>query len=200
MQEKIAEFAGCLRQGGVVVFPTETVYALAADPTNPESVARIYALKGRLESKPLAVFFSSLSAVEPYVDFNESARMVMRCFMPGPITCILSVKEGCNLASNLMPREKTLGVRIPDHPFAMGLLHAFGRPIAATSVNRSGEPAATNAESVKRFCAKEIPFYAVSEKKNALIRRSSTVVDLSNEAPVLLREGGIDFDKVRSFY
>ncbi len=200
MQEEIAKLVADLRAGKPVVFPTETVYALAVDAQNAEAVAKIYALKGRDENKPLAVFPVSLLEVEAMVEVSEKAKRVMQRFMPGPITCVLPLKETAPLAGNVTAGTKTLGVRMPDHPFALALLKAFAKPLVATSVNHSGEAAAVNAKMVRDFCAGNLGYYAPAEANDMLCGKASTVVDLTTNTPKLLREGGVAFDDISAIY
>lgn len=200
MQEKIAEMAAFLKEGQPVVFPTETVFALAADAQNPQAVEAIYRLKERQENKPLAILCDGLSMVEHCVEVSPKARRVCQQYMPGPFTAVLPIKQHTTLAQNLNKDRATLGVRVPDHKFALSVIRALGGPVAATSVNRSGENSAITAAQVKAFCQDQIPFFAADEADNHVKGRASTVVEFASSEPRLLREGDISFDEILRLY
>src|SRR5438045_3071265 len=136
--EAIAAAARCLARGGLVAFPTETVYGLGADATNGEAVARLYAAKGRPRFNPLIAHVSGVKAALHLARFSKDATVLAGLFWPGPLTLVLPRENGCPVAELATAGLDSIGVRVPDHPVAHDLLAAFGKPIVAPSANRSG--------------------------------------------------------------
>jgi L-threonylcarbamoyladenylate synthase len=130
--------AAALRAGATVVYPTETVYGLGADATDPAAVGRVFDLKERPREKPLSAGVSSVAAAIRYTRPTAREERFMRAFLPGPVTVV--VERGPALPDVLTAGRERVGVRVPAHPVALSLLAAAGRPVTATSANRSGEP------------------------------------------------------------
>src|SRR5436190_8789217 len=145
----VAEAARCLGDGGLVAFPTETVYGLGADATNGPAVARLYAAKGRPAFNPLIVHVADTVAARSLAAFNEHAARLASAFWPGPLTLVLLKAEGCSVAALATAGLDTVAVRVPAHPVARALLAAFGRPVVAPSANRSGHVSPTSAAHVR---------------------------------------------------
>jgi len=144
----VEEAAALLRQGGVVAFPTETVYGLGADATSTEAVERIYTAKGRPSDNPLIVHVAQIADVEALAtEIGELERRLMARFWPGPLTVVLPVRTGA-VSPRVTAGLDTVAVRMPDHPLALRLIAATGRPLAAPSANRSGRPSPTTAQHV----------------------------------------------------
>jgi L-threonylcarbamoyladenylate synthase len=142
----IARAAEILRQGGLVVFPTETVYGLGADASNPLAVARIYEAKGRPRFNPLIVHVPGLAEAERHGVLHAKARALAQRFWPGPFTLVIPRRADSSVAELACAGLSTIALRAPSHPMARELLDAFGGPIAAPSANRSGHVSATTAE------------------------------------------------------
>lgn len=143
----IREAAALLREGHLVAFPTETVYGLGADATDPEAVASIYRAKGRPSDNPLIVHLADEQGLSEWVrEIPESGGLLARRFWPGPLTLILPHRG--NLAPQVTAGLPTVGVRVPSHPVALALLKNCGLPVAAPSANRSGKPSPTRAGHV----------------------------------------------------
>ena len=177
-----------IRQGGLVAFPTETVYGLGADAFNPAAVSRIFAAKGRPSDNPLIVHISSLEELYPLVrTLPDRALKLAQAFWPGPLTIVLprspEVPEAVTAGLN------TIAVRMPAHPVALALIRAAGTPIAAPSANLSGRPSPTTAQHVRDDLDGRIE--AIIDAGPAPVGIESTVVDLSTGTPLLLRPGGI---------
>lgn len=134
--DTIAAAAGAIRDGGLVIYPTETVYGLGADATDPIAIERVFAAKGRSRDKPLSVAFADVDAAVAAVAANERGERFLRAFLPGPITVVL--ERGPDLPEELTGGRARVGVRVPDHSLARSLARAAG-PITATSANRSGQ-------------------------------------------------------------
>ena len=188
MNREVRRAAEILRAGGLVAFPTETVYGLGADASNPEAVARLYAVKRRPADHPVIVHFGSAQeAFQWGKDVPESARVLAQRFWPGPLTLIL---KRSNKAKDFVPGgQPSVGVRVPSHPVAQELLKAFGSGIAAPSANRFGFVSPTTAAHVHEDLASDVDL--VLEGGAAEIGIESTIVDLSSPKPVLLRPGAI---------
>lgn len=180
--------ADILKKGGLVAFPTETVYGLGGNALDPEASKRIYAAKGRPSDNPLIVHVADVEAVELLAEeVSERAKRLMEAFWPGPLTVILK-------AGPVVPRETTGGLstvalRMPDHPVALELIRAAGLPIAAPSANTSGRPSPTRAEHVAEDLDGRIDM--ILDGGDVGIGVESTIVDLTGEAPVILRPGYI---------
>ncbi|WP_281364153.1 L-threonylcarbamoyladenylate synthase [Thermoactinomyces mirandus] len=192
--EAVQKAASMLKEGKLVAFPTETVYGLGAIATSDESVARIFAAKGRPSDNPLIIHIGNKDQLfEWAAKVPEAARILMEKYMPGPITLVLPHRH--NLAVNVTAGLPTVGIRMPDHPVALALLNEVGTPVAAPSANRSGKPSPTTAEHVWQDLAGRID--GILDGGPAGIGVESTVVDLSAEVPVLLRPGGITLEELR---
>ncbi|MGH6729665.1 MAG: L-threonylcarbamoyladenylate synthase, partial [Sphingomicrobium sp.] len=136
--EAIAEAARMVLAGDPVAVPTETVYGLAADATNANAVAKIYAAKGRPAFNPLIVHVPDLAAAEALAEFSNEARALATAHWPGPLTLVLPLREPGPIASIVTAGLGTIGLRVPAHPAMQALLRATGRPLAAPSANASG--------------------------------------------------------------
>ena len=187
-EEQLDAAAGIVRAGGLVAFPTETVYGLGANALDPEAAKKIYAAKGRPSDNPLIVHIADKEAVSGLAErVGEQAERLMNAFWPGPLTMILPKKE-------IVPKETTGGlatvaIRMPSHPVAAELIRRAGVPIAAPSANASGRPSPTRAEHVLTDLNGRIPL--ILDGGEVGIGVESTIVDLSGEVPVILRPGYI---------
>ena len=183
--KKIKEAAELIKAGGLVIYPTETVYGLAADPFNRIAVLKVFGAKRRPLNKPLSVATSSLEKADELVFINEAARKIAGAFLPGPITMIL--KKKARLPKELTAGSEKLGIRIPDHPIALRLIELAG-PITATSANITGQPAPTTAYEAKKQIGKSVDF--VLDGGECKIKEPSTVIDLM-EKPKIIRAGAV---------
>ncbi|MBI3452469.1 MAG: threonylcarbamoyl-AMP synthase [Rhodospirillales bacterium] len=185
----IARAAALLRRGAPVAFPTETVYGLGGDATSDRAVAGIFAAKARPRFNPLIVHLGDLRAAARLVRFDARARALASAFWPGPLTLILPRRPGCRVSWLASAGLDTLAVRVPDHPVALALLRAVGRPVAAPSANRSGRISPTAARDVARSLGPRVSL--ILDGGRCQVGVESTVVDLSGPAAVLLRPGGV---------
>ena len=175
--------------GGVIVFPTDTLYGMACDPRNPEALARVYDIKGRSAQKALPVLVGGLDQlVEIVSEVPEKARRLLETFWPGPLTIVLPKQPG--LPAELTPYPG-VAVRMPNHPFALALLQAFG-PLAVTSANLSDHANPGTAEEVLAQLGNSVDL--VIDGGRLEIGRGSTILDCCSETLVLLREGPISFE------
>ena len=177
-----------LRAGGLVAFPTETVYGLGADASNPDAVRKIYAAKGRPADHPVIVHLADAVQVANWArEIPQAAHKLAKKFWPGPLTVIL--KRGSKVSDVVTGGQDTVALRVPKHPVAEHLLGLFGGGIAAPSANRFGRVSATTAEHVRREFGALVE--CVLDGGEADVGIESTIVDLSGPAPRLLRPGWI---------
>lgn len=193
--EILARAAEVLRGGGLVAFPTETVYGLGANALNPEAVKGIYRAKGRPSDNPLILHLSRVEQAEPLVCVDERARRLMRAFWPGPLTLVLRARD-------VVPMEargglSTAALRMPSHPVASALIDAVGFPLAAPSANVSGRPSPTDAETVWRDLRGRIEM--ILDGGPVSVGIESTVIDVSEKLPLLLRPGGMPAEEIEAF-
>ena len=187
-KEGISEAAEILKQGGLVAFPTETVYGLGGNGLDKEAAKKIYAAKGRPSDNPLILHVSSIEEVYPLVKaLPEKAKKLMETFWPGPLTLVLP-------KSDLVPKESTGGLetvalRSPENALTLSLIRACGFPIAGPSANLSGRPSPTEASHVFEDLGGRIE--GILEDGAVGIGVESTIVDLSENCPTLLRPGAI---------
>ena len=187
-------------RGGLVAFPTETVYGLGADATNAQAVARIYAVKGRPSEHPLIVHIADLKYLEQWIsEIPEYAVVLAREFWPGPITLILPRSE---LAKDFITGgQNTVGIRIPDNSLALGLLEAFhklgGSGIAAPSANRFGQVSPTTAAAVKEELGEFLSETdLILDGGPSEVGLESTIIDCTGELPRILRPGAIIIEMI----
>lgn len=190
----IEEAANLILRGGVISFPTETVYALAADSTNNQAVRRIYDLKGRDKQKPLSLLVSDLAAAEKIAILDERAYKLFKNFAPGPITLVLRLRDNTNISPLVHNNTNIIGVRIPDHDLTSKILNAVNRPIIGTSANISNEQSCITAAQVKTCLGDKIDM--LIDGGDALIGKSSTVIDVSGPEVKLLRPGVISYEQI----
>jgi L-threonylcarbamoyladenylate synthase len=187
LPDQIKEAVRILSDGGVVAFPTETVYGLGADASNPSAVELLYKLKGRPSTHPSIVHLSSVEQIDQWcVDFPPSAEVLANLFWPGPLTMILKKAPDVSLA--VTGGQDTIGIRIPAHPVAQQLLRQFGKGIAAPSANRFGRLSPTAAEDVRSEFGQEV---MVLDGGVCQVGIESTIIDLSSGSPRILRPGMI---------
>jgi L-threonylcarbamoyladenylate synthase len=177
-----------LHRGGLVAFPTETVYGLGADATNGVAVAKLYAAKGRPSFNPLIVHVSDLAAAREIAHFNEAANRLV-AFWPGPLTLVLPKNPGCPVAELATAGLETIAVRVPAHPVAHDLLAIFGRPIVAPSANRSGHVSPTDAQHVLADLDGRVNL--VLDGGSTPVGVESSIVACIDNSTRLLRPGGL---------
>ena len=196
MTTELRKAAELLRAGGLVAFPTETVYGLGADASNAKAIARLYATKGRPPDHPVIVHFDRAeSALKWAREVPPAAEKLASRFWPGPLTLIL--KRGIQAKDFVTGGQDTVGVRVPAHPVAHRLLAEFGSGVAAPSANRFGLVSPTTAAHVREDLGSEVDL--VLEGGPSEVGIESTIVDLSGDAAVLLRPGAIskyDLEKI----
>ncbi|MGO4574014.1 L-threonylcarbamoyladenylate synthase [Microvirga sp. 2TAF3] len=192
----LARAAEILRHGGLVAFPTETVYGLGADATQAEAVAGIYAAKDRPSFNPLISHLDSVRSAQVQGIFDETALRLAAAFWPGPLTLVVPVAPTCTISDLARAGLDSVGLRVPSHPLAHALLAAFGRPVAAPSANRSGRVSPTAADHVLGDLDGRID--AVLDGGAAEVGLESTIVACLGGPPRLLRPGGVPREAIEA--
>jgi L-threonylcarbamoyladenylate synthase len=186
----IARAAEILRAGGLVAFPTETVYGLGADATNPTAVARIFEAKGRPRFNPLISHILGLNEAEQHAHLHANARALAERFWPGPLTLVAPRRADSTVAELACAGLATIALRAPSHPMARDLIAAFGKPIVAPSANRSGHVSATTAQHVADDLGDRVAL--VLDGGPTPIGLESTIVAIANDGrATLLRSGAV---------
>jgi len=192
-RETLEEATRILRAGGLVAFPTETVYGLGANALDAAAVARIYAAKGRPSYNPLIVHVRDASAVDSVArEWPDAAAQLARAFWPGPLTIVLRKRE--HVPDAVTAGLDTVGVRVPSHPIAHALLSTADVPIAAPSANRSTALSPTQAKHVARSLGDSVDL--IIDGGPTQVGIESTVIDVTGTVPVLLRPGMISIDEL----
>lgn len=190
-----ARAGAALRNGGVVAFPTETVYGLGANACDADAVSRVFVAKGRPSDNPLIVHIADVEAIEPLVrEVPDIAKLVMQKFWPGPISIILHKSK--KVPDIISAGLDTVAIRMPSHPIAAAVIRAAGVPVAAPSANLSGKPSPTNAAHVKADLWGKIDM--IVDGGACEVGLESTVLDLTGGTPTILRPGGITVEMLRS--
>lgn len=199
LQREIEKGVNILQKGGVIAFPTDTVYGLGADAFNAAAVGRIYQIKNRPKRLQLPLLIADIGQLTVLADpIPEIAQLLARRFWPGGLTLVLP--KAVSVPAHVAPAH-TIAVRIPDHPVCMALVQRLGNPIIGTSANISGQPAALTAQEVGQQLGEKIDFIINGGKCPG--GKESTVVDVTRESPIILRQGIIpsgEIDKVYEEY
>ena len=193
MTPEIKQAVSILRAGGLVAFPTETVYGLGADASNEAAVQRIFKAKERPSQHPLIVHISDPADVDKWArDVSSAAQAVMQAFWPGPLTLIL--KKQPHVLDSVTSGQDTIGLRIPHHPVALALLHAFGSGIAAPSANKFTHISPTTAAAVQAELGSEVD--CILDGGSCEVGLESTILDMSGAEPAILRPGMISAEAI----
>jgi L-threonylcarbamoyladenylate synthase len=193
-RDAIGEAAEALRQGGLVAFPTETVYGLGADATNGRAVAAIFEAKGRPRFNPLIVHVPDVAAVERLGQLTGIGRRLAVAFWPGPLSLVMARREGCPVSDLATAGLDTIALRVPSHPIAQALLRAADRPVTAPSANRSGHVSPTTAAHVEADLGARVAM--ILDGGPTSVGLESTVVDVTGAEAVILRLGGVSREAV----
>ena len=187
MQKAIEEAVRVLRGGGLILYPTDTVWGIGCDATNAEAVGRIYALKRSENKKSMLVLCQSADMVVRYVHRAPAVAFEVMAMASSPLTLILPGAAG--LAPNLIPDEGTLGVRVPDHAFCQGMLARLGRPIVSTSANISGEATPAHLPEVAREIIDGVDLVVSPRYEGKPTGRASSIIQFNEDASLrIIRE------------
>ena len=189
-EKELESAAEIIRSGGLVAFPTETVYGLGADALNESAAEKIYEAKGRPSNNPLIVHISKIEDAEKYVEVDERYYKIASAFMPGPITVIMPSKKV--VADSVCAGLDTLAIRCPSHPIARAFIEACDRPIAAPSANTSGRPSPTTAAHVTHDLDGKVDM--IIDGGECEVGLESTIIKLEGDRCVLLRPGGVTYE------
>jgi L-threonylcarbamoyladenylate synthase len=187
-RDSIAAAAHALAEGGLVAFPTETVYGLGADATNGAAVARLYAAKGRPRFNPLIAHVADARSALPLAQFSDEAKLLAGVFWPGPLTLVLPKRADCAVSDLATAGLDSIAVRVPDHPVARELLKVLGKPVVAPSANQSGHISPTLAAHVHTDLDGRIDL--ILDGGPTSVGVESTIVSFLGP-PILLRPGGL---------
>ena len=187
--------ASVLVDGGLIAFPTETVYGLGVDAHNSDAVARLYQAKGRPSFNPLIVHVGSIQAAQQFVEFDHTALALAQAFWPGALTLVLPLRDDAIISPLVTAGLTTLAIRVPDHDIANGLLTSFGGPIAAPSANPSGQISPTKFAHVRDLMSGRID--GIVDGGNCSVGLESTIV-ATQPVPILLRAGGLPVEMIEA--
>jgi L-threonylcarbamoyladenylate synthase len=187
-EDKIASAASLIKAGGLVIFPTDTVYGLGADALNTETVKRVYRVKRRPQDKPLIIQVADIEQVHDLAaGVPQEASTLMEKFWPGALTLVFNQKSS----------SKTIALRMPDNKIALSLIRKAGVPLTSPSANLSGEPSPSRVEEISEELIKEVDL--VIDGGETKIGIESTILDLTTFPPQVLREGAILSSEIKSF-
>ena len=195
----ITRAAAVLAAGGLVAFPTETVYGLGADATNDMAVARVFSVKGRPDFNPLIVHAESMDRLAAHGVFDDRAEKAASAFWPGPLTLVVPRRTDSAISLLATAGLDSVAVRVPDHPAALALMSRFGKPIVAPSANRSGRLSPTEAADVAASAGAGGLAGGVDiilDGGRCRVGVESTVIDLTGTRPALLRAGGYPAEEI----
>jgi L-threonylcarbamoyladenylate synthase len=191
----VAEAARLLRSGGLVAFPTETVYGLGADATNGQAVAAIFAAKGRPLFNPLIVHVADIEEARRHVELSPRAQALAEKFWPGPLTLVLPRRKNSPLSLLVSAGLDSVALRAPSHPAAIALLRETGRPVAGPSANLSGQVTATMAAHVADSLGGKVDL--ILDAGSATLGIESTVIGFDDDRPLLLRPGAVPREEIQ---
>jgi len=186
--------AEIIKAEGLVAFPTETVYGLGANALNENAVKKIYEAKGRPSDNPLILHVSGIEMAESLVHINETAKLLMNKFWPGPLSLVLKAKDIIPLSTR--GGLSTAAIRMPDNRIALEIIRISNLPIAAPSANKSGRPSPTDAKTVRDDIGDSVEM--VIDGGKTLVGLESTVLDITGENPILLRPGAISKEEIEA--
>lgn len=188
----ITEAASTIRAGGLVVYPTETVYGLGADACSAKAIGKIFKLKGRGAGKPIPIAVNSLDMARQVAELTPAIKALFK-FLPGPLTIVAKARS--NVSKLLTAGTGKVGIRVPNHQVALRLIEFVGGPITATSANLSGKPAPLTVKEALEQLGKNVDIALDAGKCELGI--PSTVVDVTSKRPKILRKGPISEEEIR---
>lgn len=180
----IGQVVDCLRNGGVIAYPTDTTYGIGCSIFNKKGLERIYLAKQRDKRKPFSFICADLSEVSRYARLTNQAFKIMKRHLPGPYTFVLEASR--EVPDLLLTRQKTVGIRMPDNPICMAIVSGLGLPVVTTSANRSGEDPVGDPREIQRQFGNSLDIIIDG---GLLSTNVSTVISLAGDQPELLRDG-----------
>ena len=189
----IEEAGKLIKQGKIVIFPTETVYGIGTNGLDENAVKKLYEVKQRPLNKPISLLVNNMEMVNMIAkDINEIEYKIMKNFFPGPLTIILKKKD--IVPDIVTAGQDTVGVRIPRGEIARKLVELSGVPIAAPSANISGKPSGTNLQEIMKYFEGKVDYYI--DGGNSELGLASTIVQVIDKKPVILRQGSITLEQI----
>lgn len=182
--KKIERVVEILKSGGILVYPTDTIYGLGCDIFSKEAIEKIYQLKSRDRKKPLSIICSDIKEVAKYAIIQDYAYRLMKKVLPGPYTFILKAKS--EIPKTFLPKNRTVGIRIPNNQICLEITKKLSNPIITTSLNISGQEVMTSPNQLNKELANKID---VIIDAGVLPQQPSSIIDLSVDNPIILREG-----------
>lgn len=183
-----------LLSGGVIIYPTDTLYGLGVNATNNSAVNALFRLKGRKKTKATSIMLAKISEITLYCALSKRQKTILNRHLPGPFTFLCKAKKESDISKKLIHKtKKCLGIRMPDSPIAIQIAKAFKKPITATSANTSGLPSPASAAEVRKYLlknnpeAEKIPILIINAGK--LPGTPSTIIDLTTKKPTVVRQG-----------
>lgn len=187
MKEQIDEAVGILKSGGIILYPTDTIWGIGCDAANPEAIEKIYKLKKSADKKGMLVLVDSVDNVARYTGKIPEVAWQLLELSDKPLTLILP--NACGVAENLIPEEGSIGIRVPGHEFCHALLRKFGRPIVSTSANISGEPAPARFSDIKQEIKEGVDYITDPVYEKGATGKASSIIQLKANGEVkVLRE------------
>ena len=182
--KKVEQVIEILKAGGIMVYPTDTIYGLGCDIFNKKAIEKIYQLKGRERKKPLSIICADIKEVAKYAIIQDYAYRLMKKYLPGPYTFILKAKS--EMPKTFLSKNRTVGIRIPDSQVCLAIAQKLGNPIITTSLNISGAEVMTEPGELSKEMQNKIDIIIDS---GSLSKEASSIIDLSGDRPIVLRDG-----------
>ena len=190
-QRLIKKVVQILKDGGVIAYPTDTIYGIGCDIFNKKGIEKIYQIKKREKNKPMSFICADLSDISQYAIVSNYAYRIMRKCLPGPYTFILEASS--KTPKKIMSKRKTVGIRIPDHKICLAIVTELGHPLITTSANISTEEELNNPDDIEDKLGSSLGLII---DEGPLISEPSTIVDLTGDSPAVLREGKGNINKI----
>jgi len=192
--EKIEQIVEVLKNGGIIVYPTDTIYGLGCDIFNKKAVAKIYQIKKREKKKPMSIICTDLKEIAKYAVIPDYAFMLLKKCLPGPYTFILKARS--QTPKTVLSKNKTVGIRIPDNKICLEIVKKLGNPIITTSLNISGQKVLTNPNQLTKEMSSKLDLIVDAGTLN---QEPSSIIDLSSTVPIILRKGRGDLSLIKQY-
>ncbi len=192
-QRLVGKAVDRLRAGGVIIYPTDTVYGIGCSVTDKSAIERVYLIKRQRNKTPFSFVCADLKNISEYAHVSNSAFKIMKRLIPGPYTFILPATRMKQLPKLLVSKRKTVGIRVPDNPIALALVHGLGHPILSTSVTTAKGDVLSEIEEISAQFGNQVDIVIDGGVKST---EPSTVLDLTGENPIVLRKGAGDVNLV----
>lgn len=195
--ENLLLIKNLIKKAKLISFPTDTIYALACDATNFRAVEKIFSAKQRPNNKALPVFVRNIDEAKKIVEFNEKALLLAEEFFPGPLTLVLRAKKDNKLAKNLYLDKNTVAIRIPSNMISQKILESVEVPLVGTSANLSNMTPASNIFELEKYFKDFVSCVVLNNQVSVNI--PSTIIDLSEDFPRLIRQGALSIGLIENF-